>query len=71
MLFYVASGELEAFVQAASAKEAAAKSIRSFRGSISPLVMVNEGHDNVDINESSVFFLADSILEECSMRLVS
>lgn len=71
MLFCVMCGELESRVQADSARAAAVKSVRSFKGSLSPLVMVNEGGDNWDIGDSSVFFILDSILEECSMRLVS
>lgn len=71
MLFTVVSGELETFVRAAGAKEAAVKSARNFRGELSPLMMVNEGRDNLEINDQSVFFLSDSILEECSMKLVS
>jgi hypothetical protein len=71
MLFYVVSGEMDAFVKAPSAREAATKSVRSFKGSLGVLVMVNEGHDNVEIDDNSLFFLTESILEQNSMRLVS
>jgi len=71
MLFCVFSGELESCVKATSHREAAVKSVKSFKGSLSPLVMVNEGGDNWEICDSSMFFLSESVLEECSMRLVS
>ena len=71
MLFYVVSGDMDAFVKAPSAKEAAMKSVRSFKGCLGVLVMVNEGHDNTEIDDNSLFFLTDSIIDQCAMRLVS
>lgn len=70
MLYHVRTGGLECAVNAASHREAALKAIRSSDRDLGVLVVVNQRRmDDVD-HEGNVYFHTQSIIDDCSMRLV-
>ena len=70
MIFYVKSGGVDAVLRASSARAAAVKAFRNSDACVAPMVMVNSGGENKEIDEDSIFFLSESILDDCQMKLV-
>lgn len=70
MLYHVRTGHLDRRLRAASHHEAAMKAVRDSDTGLGVLVVVNEREiDEVD-HEGNVYFHTQSIIDECSMRLV-
>jgi hypothetical protein len=70
MLYHVRSGDLDCSTHAADHREAAMKSIRSSDRDLGMLVIVNEREIDDHDEAGNVYFLTQSILDDCSMRLV-
>jgi hypothetical protein len=71
MLYYVRTGNVDTSVNASSHRQAALKAIKQSEQDLGMCVMVNEQEISEKTHGSSVFFLTQSILDECLMRVVS
>lgn len=70
MLYYVKTGELDCSTHANDHREAAMKSLRNSDKDLGVLVIVNEREIDEENHSGNMYFLTQSILDDCSMRLV-
>jgi hypothetical protein len=70
MLYYVRTGDLDCSLHANNHLEAATKSVRSSDKKFGVIVIVNEREIDEEDHSGDMYFLTQSILEDCSMRLV-
>jgi hypothetical protein len=71
MLYYVRTGEVDMSINSTSHRQAAIEALRNSDKCLGVCVMVNDREISEVDPEGSVFFLTQSILDDCSMRLVS
>lgn len=71
MLYYVRSGDVDTSVRASSHRQAAVKALKSSDKDFGMCVMVNLTKMSEEIQDDSVFFLTQNILDDCSMKVVS
>lgn len=71
MLYYVKTGDVDTSVRASSHRHAAVKALRQCGKDLGMCVVVNEREISEENHDSSVFFLTQSILDDCSMKVVS
>lgn len=71
MLYYVKTGSLNRCLHAASHHEAAMRSLRGSSEDLGVLVIVNDREIDESDESGNRYFLTQSILDDCSMRLVS
>ena len=70
MLYYVRTGDLDCSTHANSHRHAAMKSVRGSDRDLGVLMIVNEREISEDDHSGNVYFLTQSILDACSMRVV-
>ncbi len=71
MIYYVRSGDLDVRTEAINHKQAAVKTLNASGLNLGVCVVVSKAPINDDNAPGQVYFLTESILEECSlMRLV-
>lgn len=70
MLYYIRTGDLDCMTDATSHRHAAIKTLQNCEKDLGVCVIVNE-REITDHDESgNVYFLTQSILDDCGMRLV-
>jgi hypothetical protein len=67
---HVRTGDLDCRMHARNHHEAAMKSVRNSDKGLGVLVIVNEREIDESDPAGNVYFLTESILDDCSMRLV-
>jgi len=70
MRYYVRTGDLDCSTDAKDHLEAAMKSVRGSDKSFGAIVIVNEREIDEENHAGNMYFLTQSILDDCSMRLV-
>lgn len=70
MLYYVRTGDLDCAISARDHHEAALKAIRGSDKDLGVLVVVNQREIKEDDHEGNIYFHTQSIIDDCSMRLV-
>jgi hypothetical protein len=70
MLYHVRSGDLDCSTHASDHREAAMKSLMGSDKDLGVLVIVNDREIDEEDHSGNMYFLTQSILDDCSMRLV-
>lgn len=70
MLYHIMTGDLSCTAHASSHRQAAIETLRNCDKDLGILVIVNEREITEDDHSGNVYFLTQSILDACGMRLV-
>jgi hypothetical protein len=70
MRYYVRTGDLDCSTDAKDHREAAVKTLRGSDKDLGVLVIVNEREIDEEDHAGNMYFLTQSILDDCPMRLV-
>lgn len=70
MLYHVMTGELTCTAHASNHRQAAIKALTNCDKDLGVLVVVNEREITDKPDSGNLYFLTQSILDDCSMRLV-
>lgn len=70
MRYYVKTGDLDCSIRANDHRNAALKAIHGTDKDLGVLVVVNEREIDDDDHEGNVYFHTQSIIDDCSMRVV-
>jgi hypothetical protein len=70
MLYYVRTGDLDCTAQATSHRHAAIKALKNCDKDLGVCLVVSEREINEDDISGNVYFLTQSILDDCELRLV-
>jgi len=65
MLYYIKTGDFEASIHATNHKQAAIKTLRNSDKDLGVCVIVNERQITDEDHSGNVYFLTQSILDEC------
>lgn len=70
MLYHIQTGDLECTAHATSHRHAAIKALKNCDKDLGVCLVVNEREITEDDHSGNVYFLTQSILEDCQMRLI-
>lgn len=70
MLYHVMTGDLSCTANASSHRQAAIKALKNCDKDLGVLVVVNEREITEEFDSGNLYFLTQSILDDCGMRLV-
>lgn len=70
MLYYIRTGDLDCTADALSHRHAAIKALTNCDKDLGVCMVVNEREIDEENHSGNVYFLTQSILDDCSMRLV-